>query len=90
MGGHSPILEFGLSWGLEAWNEPAPLLDHMPSQKMPKRTRATSVGCYGGSLVFLLLFFPCCPQIPVGDGGPCHGAGSFVAFRAFAFVAVGF
>lgn len=26
VGVHSPILEVGLSWGLELWNEPTPLV----------------------------------------------------------------
>lgn len=34
MGGHSPILEVGLSWGLETWGEWS-LLDPVPSPGPP-------------------------------------------------------
>lgn len=44
MGGHSPVPEVGLNWGLETWGEWS-LLDRVPSQKMPRHTCATSVEC---------------------------------------------
>lgn len=58
VGGHSPVL----NWGLGMWSEPVPLvLDHVPLQEKPRPTQATSVGYQGGSPVFLLLYSSCCP-----------------------------
>lgn len=77
LGGHCPVLNRSLGM----WSEPAPLvLDRVSFQRSPGPPMLLLRGSGCSS---------CCPQMPAGAAGLCHGAGSFVDFREFALIAAG-